>query len=247
MSNLSSKVLAVIPARYASTRFPGKPLVPINGKPMIQLVYEKVIASERIDLVVVATDDKRIFEVVENFGGNVMMTSEDHQSGTDRCGEVAIRHPDYDTVINIQGDEPFIPTAMIDELIGFYQKHPSNQIATLSSRIDNLEDLKDPNVVKVVSDLNGKALYFSRHAIPFQRKYPIDQWLDHHSYFKHIGMYIFDRAVLIKLIKLNPSTLELQESLEQLRWIENGFEIVIENTQYSSIGIDTPEDLKNAL
>lgn len=237
------KCIAIIPARYASTRFPGKPLVPINGKPMVQHVYERALSSGLFQKVIVATDDHRIQSAVTDFGGEVVMTDNTHQSGTDRCGEVIEGLKDsYDVVINIQGDEPFIQHEQLEELVNLFQSTPA-QIGTLKKAISNAEDVFDSNVVKVVSGLDKRALYFSRNPIPFVREVEKENWYDKQIFYKHLGIYGYRFEVLKELAQLNPSVLELSESLEQLRWLENGYQIFIAETQHESIGIDTPEDL----
>lgn len=235
--------IAIIPARYASTRFPGKPLADIKGKPMVQHVYEKAINSGLFQKVLVATDDIRIQKVVLSFGGEVAMTHKNHQSGTDRCGEVInnIRNS-FDVVVNIQGDEPFIHQSQLEELVNLFKSTPA-QIGTLKKELSKKEDLFNPNVVKVVSGLDKRALYFSRNPIPFVRNSKEDDWLVEQKFYKHLGLYGYRSEVLKKLVRLAPSTLEISESLEQLRWLENGYEIFISETQHESIGIDTPEDL----
>lgn len=237
------KTLAIIPSRYASTRFPGKPLVDIAGKSMIQRVYEKATLAGTIDEVIVATDDQRIYDHVSDFGGKVMMTATRHQSGTERCGEVSALLNSFETVVNIQGDEPFIPPEMIDELVFSFQKQSGNKIATLVKPIEETSMLFNPNVVKVVLGKKGNALYFSRQPIPFQRGVLEIDWLNNHTYYKHIGIYAFHRKTLENLVKLPLSSLEQSEQLEQLRWLENGYSISAGITQYESRGIDTPEDL----
>jgi 3-deoxy-manno-octulosonate cytidylyltransferase (CMP-KDO synthetase) len=237
------KCIAIIPARYASTRFPGKPLVAINGKPMVQHVYERALSSGLFQKVIVATDDHRIQSAVTDFGGEVVMTDNTHQSGTDRCGEVIEGLKDsYDVVINIQGDEPFIQHEQLEELVNLFQSTPA-QIGTLKKAISNAEDVFDSNVVKVVSGLDKRALYFSRNPIPFVREVEKENWYDKQIFYKHLGIYGYRFEVLKELAQLNPSVLELSESLEQLRWLENGYQIFIAETQHESIGIDTPEDL----
>lgn len=240
------KFLGIIPARYASTRFPGKPLADINGKTMIQRVYEQ--ACKSLDLVYVATDDNRIEEAVLQFGGKVVMTSPDHQSGTDRIAEAANSislelNLNFDVAINIQGDEPFIQPEQIESLKKCFL-NPQTQIATLVKSITNSEEIFDPNKVKVVIGKDKKALYFSRSAIPFLRGEVKDNWLKKANYFKHIGMYAYRYDALMAVTKLEQSTLELNESLEQLRWLENGYWIQTDITEHESIGIDTPEDLE---
>lgn len=237
--------LGIIPARYASTRFPGKPLADINGKTMIQKVYEQ--ACKALDHVYVATDDKRIEEAVHNFGGKVIMTSPNHQSGTDRIAEATQYitkrlKQNFDVVINIQGDEPFIQPKQINSLKSCFH-NPSTEIATLIKAITNPKEIFDPNKVKVVIAKNKRALYFSRSAIPYLRGKSQEKWFAQNSFYKHIGMYAYRYDVLIKITQLEQSDLELSESLEQLRWLENGYWIQTEITEHESIGIDTPEDL----
>lgn len=240
------KFLGVIPARYASTRFPGKPLADINGKPMIQKVYEQ--ALQALEHVYVATDDKRIEEAVKSFGGKVIMTSPNHQSGTDRIAEAATiitkeLHLNFDVVINIQGDEPFIQPEQINLLKSCFN-NSSTEIATLIKKISNSDEIFDPNKVKVVTAKDNRALYFSRSPIPFVRGEKQEDWLNKNSFYKHIGMYAYRFKALMEVTKLEQSDLELTESLEQLRWLENGYWIQTEITEHESIGIDTPEDLK---
>ncbi|MBN2596491.1 3-deoxy-manno-octulosonate cytidylyltransferase [Labilibaculum sp.] len=239
------KFLGIIPARYASTRFPGKPLADISGKPMIQKVYEQ--AQQALEHVYVATDDIRIEEAVKNFGGKVIMTSSDHKSGTDRIAEAAniitkILKLDFNVVINIQGDEPFIQPEQINSLKSCF-KNPATEIATLIKAITNTAEIFDPNKVKVVTAKDNRALYFSRSAVPFVRGEDQKKWLSKNTFFKHIGMYAYRFDALMKVTKLDQSKLELSESLEQLRWLENGYWIQTEITEHESIGIDTPEDL----
>ncbi len=241
------KVLAVIPARYASTRFPGKPLAALAGKPIIQWVWESVAKAD-LDAVV-ATDDQRIVQAVEQFGGRVMMTGSHHRSGTDRCGEVLStleaqgRH--YDVVINVQGDEPFVQQRQLTSLIDCFDS-PATQIATLKTAIRSQQELLSPNNVKVICGKDGRAVYFSRQPIPYLRGVEQGQWLDRQPYFKHVGIYAFRAETLKQVVGLEPSPLELSESLEQLRWLENGYTIKVCNTQQANIGIDTPEDLAAA-
>lgn len=241
--------VGIIPARYASTRFPGKPLADINGKSMIQRVYEQV--SLALDHVYVATDDKRISDEVNRFGGNVVMTSENHQSGTDRIAE-AINIIDndfsnsFDVIINIQGDEPFIQAEQIEQIKSCFTDE-STEIATLVKKIDSNEDIFNINKPKVVLNKNKQAIYFSRSPIPFLRNIEKSQWHLKHDFYKHIGMYAYKTDILKELTKLNQSSLELAESLEQLRWIENGYNISVAITEFETIGIDTPEDLKRIL
>ncbi len=241
----NSGALGVIPARFASTRFPGKPLVEINGKSMIQRVYEQATKCILLDNVLVATDDKLIFDHVAKFGGKAIMTSEFHKSGTDRCAEVIgfAEYSDYDLVINIQGDEPFIQPKQIAQVITFLINNENFKLATLAKKIDVEEDLSDPNKVKVVFDKNGKALYFSRSPIPYIKDIAQSGFLNEVDAFKHIGIYGFRREALREISKLPQSPLEKTERLEQLRWLENGFSIGVQTTEFESIGIDTPEDL----
>ena len=239
------KCIAIIPARYASTRFPGKPLVAINGKPMVQHVYERALSSGLFQKVIVATDDHRIQSAVTDFGGEVVMTDNTHQSGTDRCGEVIEGMKDsYDVVINIQGDEPFIQHEQLEELVNLFKSTPA-QIGTLKKKLSNSEDVFNPNIVKVVARLDKRALYFSRNPIPFVRDFEQKDWLSKQKFYKHLGIYGYRTDVLKELVKLTPSELEKSESLEQLRWLENGYSIFISETKHESIGIDTPDDLKN--
>jgi|TARA_B100000795_G_C22806541_1_gene445283 3-deoxy-manno-octulosonate cytidylyltransferase (CMP-KDO synthetase) len=241
------KIIAIIPARYASTRFPGKPLVNIQGKPMVQHVYDKAIESKVFDKVIVATDDARIEKVVKDFGGTVMITSSAHQSGTDRCGEVINSLTDsFDIVVNIQGDEPFIHIEQLEQLVMLFN-NPNTDIATLKKQLYNIQDVHNPNVVKVVAALDKRALYFSRNPVPFVRGTEKEKWLVKHHYYKHLGLYGYRVNVLRKLVELPTSSLENCESLEQLRWLQNGFSIFIDETEHESIGIDTPEDLERLL
>lgn len=240
------KILAVIPARFASTRFPGKPLAEIAGKTMVQRVYEQVKKARTLSDVIVATDDQRIQDHVNSFGGKVIMTAENHQSGTDRCAEVAQQFPDIDIIINIQGDEPFINPLQIEELIKCFEKEET-QIATLIRPITTVEELFNSSTPKVVVDKNHKALYFSRNTIPYQQKIEKDDWLKHHQYYKHIGIYGYRATTLKEITQLSPSSLETSESLEQLRWLENGYSIQTTITHYQSFGIDHKEDIDKAL
>lgn len=243
------KVLAVIPARYASTRFPGKPLALLGGKPIIQWVWEKVSEMKGITDGVVATDDMRIVQAVKQFGGQVLMTSDQHRSGTDRCGEVLTTMESqgqrYDIVINVQGDEPFVQEEQLQCLIDCFSD-PATQIATLRKRITNQEELLSPNNVKVIGTENGRAIYFSRQPLPYLRGVEIEKWIERQDYYKHIGIYAFRSETLHSVVKLQQSPLEKSESLEQLRWLENGYDIRLCDTQIENIGIDTPEDLNKA-
>jgi 3-deoxy-manno-octulosonate cytidylyltransferase (CMP-KDO synthetase) len=242
------KFIGIIPARYASTRFPGKPLADMAGKPMIQRVYEQVRAT--VDELVVATDDERIFEVVQNFGGCVVLTSKDHQSGTDRCFEAYRKiGAYYDVVINIQGDEPFIQPEQIVLLKNCFSE-ANTQIATLVKPFDNEGDfeqtLLNPNSPKVVLNNHREAMYFSRSIIPHIRGHAYADWLKTHTFYKHIGLYAYRQDVLKEITALPQSSLELAESLEQLRWLQNGYTIKVAITHQETIGIDTPEDLIKA-
>ncbi|MEQ1732243.1 MAG: 3-deoxy-manno-octulosonate cytidylyltransferase [Bacteroidia bacterium] len=237
------KILGVIPARFASTRFPGKPLIDIGGKTMIQRVYEQACKATALSKVIIATDDERIYNHALAIGANVAMTSTLHQSGTDRCAEVAAQQTEvYDAVINIQGDEPFIHPEQINELAQCFA-NSATQIATLVKKINNTADLKSNTVMKVALTNSLQALYFSRNAIPYMRGAPIDEWLQHTTYYKHIGIYGFRTATLQAVTALAPSTLELTESLEQLRWLQNDYKIQVAITELESVSIDTPEDL----
>jgi len=241
--------LGIIPARYASSRFPGKPLADINGQPMIQRVYEQAVKV--LPLVYVATDDARIADCVESFGGNVIMTSVSHQSGTDRCAEAAAkiqldRNIQVNVVVNIQGDEPFIDPRQINELIKCFNSGEV-QIATLVKRFGEGEDVFSPNTPKVVVGVNREALYFSRSAIPFLRDADPQEWAAKHVFYKHIGLYAYRSDVLRALSQLNPSPLEVAESLEQLRWLENGYRIKVAETEHETHAVDTPEDLARLL
>jgi 3-deoxy-manno-octulosonate cytidylyltransferase (CMP-KDO synthetase) len=235
--------LGIIPARYASTRFPGKPLALIGGKTMIQRVCEQVQQADLVSDFLVATDDERIASHVSNLGFRVERTRADHPSGTDRCAEVARRYPDYRLVVNIQGDEPFIQPEQIDLLVASMQGHPDFTIGTLAKRIYDVAQIQNPNVVKTVFSDKAGALYFSRQPIPHLR-HPLPESIqDHSPYFKHIGMYAFTRDALLEVSELPPARLEQLESLEQLRWLENGFRILVVETQQESHGVDTPNDL----
>jgi 3-deoxy-manno-octulosonate cytidylyltransferase (CMP-KDO synthetase) len=240
------KVLGVIPSRFGSSRFPGKPLVDLAGKTMVQRVYEGVFKSPLLTDVVVATDDSRIFEHVLSFGGKALMTSDEHQSGTERCGEVLQQFSDFDLVINIQGDEPLIETKQIEELLSVFE-NPEVQIATLGIALENHEDLFNPNRVKIVLDHQGKALYFSRNPIPYGAQKLKDYWTESYPYLRHIGMYAFRTETLKRLLQLPPTDLEQQESLEQLRWQYYGYAIQVVKTEIETPNIDTPEDVDQVL
>lgn len=237
------KILGIIPARYASTRFPGKPMAMIGDKTMIERVYIQCIKSNLTEIIV-ATDDERIYKHVRTFG-KAMMTADHHPSGTDRCQEVIEKARDkFDFVINIQGDEPFIDPEQINLLANSLREEI--QIATLIKKIENPEDLFTPNVVKVVTDVNKKAIYFSRAPIPHLRGVKEDEWLSHGTFFKHIGMYAYRTDILQKITSLAQTPLEKQESLEQLRWLENEFNIQTIETNMETIGVDVPGDIAKA-
>ncbi|MBC8004883.1 MAG: 3-deoxy-manno-octulosonate cytidylyltransferase [Verrucomicrobia bacterium] len=236
----------IIPARYQSTRFPGKPLVLLNGKPIIQWVYEN--ARKALNEVYVATDDERIYQAVETFGGKAVYTSANHQSGTDRCAEAAqqlSKTVPVDVVINIQGDEPFIRPEQIEGLKACFDTLDT-EIATLIKPISNVEEIININRPKVVINQKNEALYFSRSPIPFIRGYAVEEWLGQSNFYSHIGMYAYRYDVLLELTKLPVGLLEKAESLEQLRWLGNGYRIKTALTTFENIGIDTPEDLENA-
>ena len=236
------KILGVVPARYGSTRFPGKPLVMIGEKTMIRRTYEQVLKAS-LDDVVVATDDRRIYDEVCGFGGKALMTRADHQSGTDRCREALDVLGGFDAVVNIQGDEPFIAPSRIDEVAALIRRDDTD-IATLVEPIADPSCLDNPNVVKVVFDVNGLALYFSRHPIPFVRGVAPAQWLQTTDYYRHIGLYAYKSSVLRAVTALPPGRLERAESLEQLRWLENGFAVRVAVTEARpAVAIDTPHDL----
>lgn len=240
------KILGIIPARYASTRFPGKPLVDIAGKSMLQRVYEQAKKCESLHDVIVATDDTRIFDHVKGFGGAAAMTSDNHQSGTDRCAEVAAQHPEYTVIINIQGDEPFIDPEQI-ALVASCFSEPGTQLATLIKKINTTEELYNFSSPKVVINTRSEAIYFSRAAIPHVRGEEPQRWLYHNTYYKHIGIYGYNSDVLQQVTKLPLSSLEKAESLEQLRWIENGYRIKVAETELETYAIDTPQDLEKLL
>lgn len=245
------KSLAIIPARYASTRFPGKPLAQLGGVSVIERAYRQV--SKALSDVVVATDDQRIYDAVKAFGGGVVMTSESHTSGTDRCYEaytkVVAERGEFDVVINVQGDEPFIAREQIELLLECFQRESKVDIATLVKPFeqgDGIEALENPNSPKVVIDKDMCAIYFSRSVIPYLRGVERSEWLTRHTFYKHIGMYGFRSEALRAVTSLPQSSLECAESLEQLRWIENGYRIGVGITDQQTIGIDTPEDLAAA-
>jgi 3-deoxy-manno-octulosonate cytidylyltransferase (CMP-KDO synthetase) len=240
-------IAGIIPARYASTRFPGKPLIDILGKSMIQHVYEKASQSKSLSKLVVATDDERIFDHVQSFGGEVVMTAADHPSGTDRCQEAVQQLKEsYQYVINIQGDEPFIDPRQIDELADVL-KHGTVELATQMIAVNSYEMLFDKGEVKIVLNKNNEALYFSRMVIPFIKGVDETEWHKQHNYFRHVGMYAYRKDILEKICWLPVSSLEKAESLEQLRWLENGFTIQCVPTTFESHCIDTPEDVEKVL
>lgn len=243
------KILAIIPSRYGSTRFPGKPLIQIEGKTMIQRVYER--SSSAFKHVCVATDDQRIFDEVIRFGGDVVMTSSSHRSGTDRCFEAMkiIEERDavkFDIIVNVQGDEPFISPEQLLELISCFDDS-GTKIATLVKRFSPEEDIFNTNSPKVVISKDFYALYFSRNAIPFQRGVDFKEWSGIMPYYKHIGLYAFTRDALYAVSQLDPTSLETAEQLEQLRWLENGFKIKVAVTLHPSYSIDTPEDIADLI
>ncbi|WP_036912666.1 MULTISPECIES: 3-deoxy-manno-octulosonate cytidylyltransferase [unclassified Prevotella] len=238
------KFMAIIPARYASTRFPGKPLAVLGGKTVIQRVYEQV--SSLLDEVYVATDDERIFECVESFGGRAVMTRADHKSGTDRIEEAAEKiGSDADVIINVQGDEPFIQASQITTLMQLFDA-PETQIGTLGKPFDSIEAVENPNSPKIVTDNRGFALYFSRSVIPYIRGIEPADWFGQYPFLKHLGVYAYRREVLKEVTQLPQSSLEKAESLEQLRWLQNGYRIRVGLTDIETVGIDTPEDLARA-
>ena len=231
------KVLCVIPARYASTRLPGKPLSMIAGKPMIQHVYERACQAQMPDEVIVATDNELVEKAVAAFGGKAVMTSPDHPSGTDRLAEVALMYPDVDVIVNVQGDEPMIPPEVIDNLAKAFEADAELNMATMKVAMDEA-DYDNPAAVKVVTDLNGYALYFSRSLMPYPRNKP-----EGYKVYKHVGIYAYRRNLLLKYAALQPTPLEKAESLEQLRALENGYKIKVLESDFKGIGVDTPEDL----
>jgi len=240
--------IGIIPARFASTRLPGKPLVDLGGQSMIQRV---VAQARRANLarVVVATDDARIFDHVRSFGGEVVLTRPDHPSGTDRVWEAyqQLGHPEVSCLVNIQGDEPFIDPSQINALVALFDQQPSPVgIATLIKPVLTEEELFSPHLPKVVTNFEGRALYFSRHPLPYQRQYPSHEWLAHHRYYRHLGLYAYGPETLGRLTQLPPSALEVAESLEQLRWLEADFPIHTVVTELDAFGIDTPEDVARA-
>ena len=243
------KFIGIIPSRYASTRFPGKPLADMNGKPMIQRVYEQVLST--VDSLFVATDDERISDAVKGFGGNVIITSEAHNSGTDRCYEAYCKAGEgHDVIINIQGDEPFIKPEQIELLKSCFSE-AGTQIATLVKPFDADGDFEqtifNPNTPKVVINNRNEAMYFSRSIVPYVRGKEHTEWLKAHIFYKHIGLYAYRADVLKEITALPQSSLEIAESLEQLRWLQNGYKIKVAITNQETIGIDTPEDMEKAV
>lgn len=238
------KISGIIPARFASGRFPGKPLAIIDGKTMIQRVYEQASASGVFHRLLVATDDERIATEVRKFGGEYQFTSDGHQSGTDRCAEVAERLVDSDVIINIQGDEPLLDPRQIIALVELFKGEHAPGIGSMARKISKSEEIFDPNVVKVVLDKNDYALYFSRNTIPFIRGVAKEDWHKEGVFYKHIGMYGFKRTTLLEISKLKHGLYEGLEQLEQLRWLENGFRLQMAITDLETIGVDVPEDIK---
>lgn len=241
---LEMKFIGIIPARYGSSRFPGKPLALLGGKPVVQHVYEKV--AQVLDATFVATDDERIYRKVVEFGGQAVMTSPHHKSGTDRiCEAVEKIGGDFEVVVNIQGDEPFIQRRQIESVCACFDNE-NTQIATLGIPFKTMEEVENPNSPKIVVDNRGEALYFSRSVIPFVRGEERKDWLRAYPFLKHLGIYAYRREVLSAITRLPQSSLEQAESLEQLRWLQNGFRIKVGQTDIETVGIDTPEDLQRA-
>lgn len=238
------KFIGIIPARYASTRFPGKPLALLGGKPVIQHVYEKV--ATMLEAAYVATDDERIYDVVKSFGGQVVMTRTDHKSGTDRIEEAIEKiGGEWDVVVNVQGDEPFVAKSQLDTICHCFDD-PTTQIATLGKPFESMEAVQNPNSPKIVVDNMGFAMYFSRSVIPYVRGKEKSSWLTHYPFLKHLGIYAYRKDVLRQVTQLPQSSLEIAESLEQLRWLQNGFKIKVGTTDVETVGIDTPQDLERA-
>lgn len=238
------KFIGIIPARYASSRFPGKPLAMLDGKCVIQRVYETV--SKVLDDVYVATDDNRIYDTVTRFGGKAVMTRSDHKSGTDRIEEAVEKlNTDADVIVNVQGDEPFIQRSQIETVCQCFDD-PNTQIATIGKPFETIDAVENTNSPKIVLDNNGYAMYFSRSVIPFVRGVERGQWLTEYPFLKHLGLYAYRREVLREVTRLPQSSLEKAESLEQLRWLQNGYKIKVGITNSETIGIDTPDDLKRA-
>ena len=238
------KFIGIIPARYASTRFPGKPLALLGGKPVIQHVYEKVAAV--LEAAYVATDDEHIYDAVKSFGGQVVMTRTDHKSGTDRIEEAIEKiGGEWDVVVNVQGDEPFVAKSQLDTICHCFDD-PTTQIATLGKPFESMEAVQNPNSPKIVVDNMGFAMYFSRSVIPYVRGKEESSWLTHYPFLKHLGIYAYRKDVLRQVTQLPQSSLEIAESLEQLRWLQNGFKIKVGTTDVETVGIDTPQDLERA-
>ena len=238
------KFIGIIPARYASTRFPGKPLALLGCKPVIQHVYEKVAAV--LEAAYVATDNERIYDVVKSFGGQVVMTRTDHKSGTDRIEEAIEKiGGEWDVVVNVQGDEPFVAKSQLDTICHCFDD-PTTQIATLGKPFESMEAVQNPNSPKIVVDNMGFAMYFSRSVIPYVRGKEKSSWLTHYPFLKHLGIYAYRKDVLRQVTQLPQSSLEIAESLEQLRWLQNGFKIKVGTTDVETVGIDTPQDLERA-
>jgi 3-deoxy-manno-octulosonate cytidylyltransferase (CMP-KDO synthetase) len=233
------KVIVVIPSRYASTRLPGKPLVQLAGKPMVQHVYERAKGAQTVHRVIVATDDQRIMDAVAAFGGEARMTRSDHRTGTERIAEVAAHEPG-DVFVNVQGDEPLIDPVAIDTAVGALLEEPQAQISTVATAIRHAGDIMDPNVVKTVLDFDDNALYFSRAPIPWIRD---TQQKVHVKYWKHLGLYVFQRAALLEFPTLPQGELEKIEQLEQLRWLENGWKIRVAEVAHDAVSVDVPEDV----
>ena len=234
------QVVVIIPARYASTRLPGKPLVSLAGKPMIQHVYERAKRAQTVHRVIVATDDQRIVDAVAGFGGEAVMTRTDHRTGTERIAEVAAREPGQ-VFVNVQGDEPMIDPVSIDTAVGALLEEPAAQVGTVATPVRHAGDIMDPNVVKTVLDFDGNALYFSRAPIPWVRD---TQSKVHVKYWKHLGLYVFQRDALLEYPTLPLGELERVEQLEQLRWLENGWKIRVAEVAHDAVSVDVPEDVE---
>jgi 3-deoxy-manno-octulosonate cytidylyltransferase (CMP-KDO synthetase) len=238
--------VAIIPARYASSRFPGKPLQLLAGKPLIRHAYENAVESGLFNRIVIATDDDRVAKIVKEFKGEVVITSDNHISGTDRCAEALEKiGGTFDVVVNLQGDEPFMTKDIMQPLLNLFQDKET-QIGTLAQKIASIDELLDPGNAKIVMNEKHEALYFSRAAIPSVRGVEQEDWLQHADFWNHVGLYAFRPNVLKQIVKLPPSPLEMIESLEQLRWLENGYKISVNETVHTFIGVDTPEDLEAA-
>ncbi len=239
------RTLGIIPARYGSSRFPGKPLIDLKGKTMIERVYEGAAKSDKIEMLVVATDDQRIYDEVKRFGGNVLMTSAEHQTGTDRCAEVARHFPNNDIIINIQGDEPLVDVRQLDQLITAFE-NPETEIATLGIAAQSMDELMNPNRIKVVVNAKDQALYFSRSCIPNFEMFKSDA-LDFYPFLRHIGLYAYRSDILQQITELPVTALEKVESLEQLRWLYHRFQISVVRTEIETPNIDVPEDIDNVI